>query len=138
MDWGLWLKVEEEVGDEKYATPTAYLSARFIDALGDATIRKWNRENVGRPVTEYVFEIDESRADDMGSMPCERREEVVRCRDCEHAMEHRSKSILGTELVTLTYSGPIQGAYSEGADVEPDGFCAWASRREDGQCRTLR
>lgn len=60
----------------------------------------------------------------------ERRERVVRCRDCEHATEHRSKSILGTELVTLTCSGPIQGAYSEGADVEPDGFCAWGERRE--------
>ena len=27
---------------------------------------------------EYVFEIDESRADAMGNMPCERREEIVR------------------------------------------------------------
>lgn len=59
-----------------------------------------------------------------------RRERVVRCRDCAYAMEHKSKSILGTELVTLTCSGPIQGAYSEGADVEPDGFCAWGSTRE--------
>lgn len=66
------------------------------------------------------------------------REEIVRCRDCEYAMEHRSKSILGTEIVTLTCSGPIQGAYSEGADVEPEDFCSLASRREDGQCRTLR
>ena len=55
---------------------------------------------------------------------------VVRCCDCKYAMEHRSKSILGTELVTLTCSGPIQGAYGEGADVEPDGFCAWGERGE--------
>lgn len=27
---------------------------------------------------EHVFEIDESRADAIGSMPCERREEIVR------------------------------------------------------------
>ena len=34
-------------------------------------------------MTEYVFEIDESRADIMGNMPCaERRERVVRCLDC--------------------------------------------------------
>lgn len=33
-------------------------------------------------MTEYVCRIDESRADAMGSMPCERREEIVRCRDC--------------------------------------------------------
>ena len=57
-------------------------------------------------------------------------ERVVRCRDCKHATEHRSKSIFGTELVTLTCSGPVQGAYSEGADVEPDGFCSWAEPRE--------
>ena len=58
------------------------------------------------------------------------REEIVRCRDCEYAMEHRSKSILGTELVTLTCSGPIQGAYSEGADVEPDDFCSYGAMRD--------
>lgn len=63
----------------------------------------------------------------------ERRERIVRCRDCKHAIEHRSKSILGTELVTLICSGLIQGAYSEGADVEPDGFCAWASERDQNE-----
>lgn len=47
LDWDLWREVGEEFGDEKYAKPTAYLSERFIDALGDATIRKWNRENGG-------------------------------------------------------------------------------------------
>lgn len=47
MDWDLWWEVEEEVGDEKYDGHTAYLSKRFMDALGEATIRKWNRENRG-------------------------------------------------------------------------------------------
>ena len=47
MDWHLYLEVSEEFGDEKYERPTAYLSARFMDALNDATIRKWNRENGG-------------------------------------------------------------------------------------------
>lgn len=47
MDWDLWFEVDEEVGDEKYDGHTAYLSERFMDALGDATIRKWNRENGG-------------------------------------------------------------------------------------------
>lgn len=86
-------------------------------------------------MAEYVVEM----TDDYPGVPygsddysgtVERRERVVRCRDCKHAMEHRSKSILGTDLVTLACSGPIQGAYSEGADVEPDGFCAWGSTRE--------
>ena len=65
----------------------------------------------------------------------ERRERVVRCRDCEYATEHRSKSIIGTELVTITCSGPIQGGYSDGADVEPEGFCAWGVPREGGEWR---
>ena len=80
-------------------------------------------------MAEYVCELVERPAE-APIMVLARRERVTRCRDCEHAMEQRSKSILGIELVTLTCSGPIQGAYSEGADVEPDGFCAWASPRE--------
>lgn len=70
-------------------------------------------------MTEYVFEIDESRADALGYMPCERREEVVRCRDCVHAHEgarycdHFSSSGCGDFV-----------------DVEPDGYCAWGKRKE--------
>ncbi len=94
-------------------------------------------------MTEYVCDIKQGYPGipyehDVFSGTMERREEIVRCRDCKHAIEHRSKSILGAELVTLTCSGPIQGAYSEGADVEPEDFCSWASRLDDGQCRTLR
>lgn len=66
-------------------------------------------------------------------MNAEMRERIVRCRDCKYAVEHRSKSILGAELVTSICSGPIQGAYSEGADVGPDGFCAWGEPREGGE-----
>lgn len=36
-----------------------------MDALGDATIRKWNRENGGRAMTEHACFADESRVDDM-------------------------------------------------------------------------
>ena len=61
----------------------------------------------------------------------ERRERIVRCRDCAYAVERRTESIIGTELVTLTCSGPIQGAYSEGEEVSPDGFCAWGKPREE-------
>ena len=80
---------------------------------------------------EYVTEFNWDSVDEFGNPWFVTRERVVRCRDCEHAVYHRSKSIIGTELVTLTCSGPIQGAYSEGADVEPDGFCAWGEPREE-------
>ena len=85
-----------------------------------------DREYVVKDPVEIVVETEDG---DRLNPPQDIRERIVRCRDCKHAMEHRSKSILGTELVTLTCSGPIQGAYSEGADVEPEGFCAWGERK---------
>lgn len=68
-------------------------------------------------MTEYVCEIDETRADAMGSMPCERREEIVRCRDCKYAWRE------GT-ICHVFGCGDIP------AMVEPDGFCAWGRKRE--------
>lgn len=71
-------------------------------------------------MTEYVFEIDESRADAMGNMPCERREEIVRCRDCKNYRpaeddEHEDGCAL---------------AYAYLFETSPDGFCAWGERGE--------
>ena len=66
---------------------------------------------------EYVFEIDESRADALGNMPCERREEIVRCRDC----------------VYMWKEGTLCIFFDDGekpAIVEPDGYCAWGRKRE--------
>ena len=71
-------------------------------------------------MTEYVCEIDETRADAMGSMPCERREEIVRCRDCKNYRpaeddEHEDGCAL---------------AYAYLFETSPDGFCAWGERGE--------
>lgn len=72
-------------------------------------------------MTEYVCFIDESRADAMGNMPCERREEVVRCRDCVHwrkpSKHERSKCTGAMAFVEPT----------------PDGFCAWGFPRNGGE-----
>lgn len=57
------------------------------------------------------------------------REEVVLCRDCAHSWKD------GT---SCNYFSDFDDGLIIPAIVEPDGFCAWASRREDGQCRTLR
>lgn len=87
-------------------------------------------------MAEYICEMTddypgvEFGSDDYSST-VERGERVVRCRDCKYAMERRSKSILGAELVTLTCSGPIQGAYSEGADVGPEDFCSCGEPRKE-------
>lgn len=45
------------------------------------------------------------------------REEVVRCRDCKY-YEPNTYSHFTCELLTF--------------HVEPDGFCAWGVRREEG------
>lgn len=79
---------------------------------------------------EYVFEIDESRADAMGNMPCERREEIVRCRDCKNAFRlDEGWAIDFLNCIRYSqwdYYDDEQGMWL----VEPDGFCAWGRRRE--------
>lgn len=87
-------------------------------------------------MSEYVCEMtddypDVPWGDDDYSGTVERHEEVVRCRDCAYAKPLRSKDTFGDEIVLgFMCVGPIQGAYSEGSDVYPDGFCAWGVRRE--------
>lgn len=71
-------------------------------------------------MAEYVFEIDESRADAMGNVPCERREEVVRCRDCKYARE---------EGTVCNWFADFDGVIIP-STVEPDGFCAWGQKEE--------
>lgn len=64
-------------------------------------------------MAEYVFRVDESRADIMGNMPCERRERIVRCRDCVHwrrLNDHERSRCTGA----MAFVEP-----------DPDGFCAW-------------
>lgn len=70
-------------------------------------------------MAEYVFEIDETRSDAMGNMPCERREEVVRCRECVHWRKP-------TKCERSKCTGAM--AYVE---PTPDGFCAWGVRKEE-------
>lgn len=69
-------------------------------------------------MAEYVFEIDESRADAMGNMPCERHERVVRCRDCAYS---EPCPLVGTEKLVCNFLDEML--------VNPDGFCAWGFPR---------
>lgn len=50
----------------------------------------------------------------------DRRERVIRCRDCKHGM--------CGGLCTL-FAFPLGDGHIIPADVEPDGFCAWGERR---------
>ena len=49
------------------------------------------------------------------SIQCSKREEIVRCRDC---MYYQHNSFHRCDLYSISH------------EVEPDGFCAWASRKE--------
>lgn len=53
----------------------------------------------------------------------ELREEIVRCKDCKHYIDHA--------WVWLTDVGDICRFWNSGAGVkvEPDGFCAWGEAR---------
>lgn len=70
-------------------------------------------------VQEYVY--DPIKGSDLcGCSFGERRERVVRCRDCAHMHEN---PLLDLPLC-LFLGGPIPDA---------GGFCAWGERREDAQ-----
>lgn len=58
----------------------------------------------------------------------ERRERIVRCRDCKHAEEYCDTDMLGClhfEQWDYCEDQPRQWL------VEPDGFCAWGEPRKE-------
>ena len=69
-------------------------------------------------MAEYVTEWGESVADFTV------REEVVRCRDCEHYREH--EWVIATDVSDVCHFW-----HGKPTKVAPDGFCAWG-RRADG------
>lgn len=86
-------------------------------------------------MTEYIYGevVVESR--DYGAFKTEivgtgyRREEIVRCRDCVHAVigfadGETSRSTMGCDRFDRPHRRNI-------AEVEPDGFCAWGRKRAE-------
>lgn len=55
------------------------------------------------------------------------REEIVRCRDCEHAAHF-------FPWLTPSKRSSVEvwmcGLAAEGFEIEPNGFCAWGERRD--------
>lgn len=64
-------------------------------------------------MAEYIIDWDTGLVIDTFSKN-NLREEIVRCRDCRFSLAHGNGC------------GRNQDIY----DVEPDGFCAWAERRD--------
>ena len=64
-----------------------------------------------------MSEHHEIIVDILGAVPDWCEGEIVRCRDCKYCMAY------------------IAGAYCDymAHAIEPDGFCAWAKRKEGGE-----
>ena len=77
-------------------------------------------------MTEYVVSV--TKNDRGQSFPTEIRERVVRCRDCEHAVEH-----CDTDLLNCLHFEQWDYYYDQPGEwmVEPDGFCAWGEPRKE-------
>ena len=63
-------------------------------------------------MTEYICELENF------DIPGNVREEVVRCCDCEHFIEGDADVCMDDICTEFN------------CQIEPDGFCAWASRSE--------
>lgn len=76
-------------------------------------------------MTEYIGWLDEDHAPvvDMA-------QEIVRCRDCEHA-RHYHPFVLGKRSAIEDWYCEWHSNAEGASEVEPDGFCAWAKRRDE-------
>ena len=79
----------------------------------------------GEAMSEHIYggvPIEHGAA--KGETRLERREEIVRCRDCMHCNDEGIYTpayfCLNDHFVRPSYAMP----------TEPNGFCAWAERRE--------
>lgn len=91
-------------------------------------------EYIFKPRCTDDFELDErdktNPVDWYGTL----HGKIVRCRDCEHMRElHPLNPITGVPAGITIYRCSYFWTGDELPDVEPDGFCAWASRREGAE-----
>lgn len=90
----------------EYIVNTFGIVQDFADLHGDMTT----------PLYQAIMDVMVSR----------QREEIVRCRDCEHSRKD------GTLCMFFASWEPIPDGdeFAEiPADVEPDGFCAWGKHK---------
>ena len=77
-------------------------------------------------MTEYIIDFNDPR---FTIEPIEHNGEIVRCRDCKHYRAHKwFEVVVGTPLGTDI--SDVCLLWADGCKVEPDGFCAWAIRRD--------
>jgi hypothetical protein len=80
-------------------------------------------------MSEYVCALADA---DLAAWDPDVREEIVRCRDCEHArVLHPLNPITGVAAGIEDWRCAYFWNADELCEVAPDGFCAWGERRED-------
>ena len=102
----------------------AFVSGYSLGSLPVGSDPRWdeNRQTVDEHMAELGWVRKEAATlSDSDATEARRSDavEVVRCRDCEHYAERINGCV--------EFGDESRGEY---ANVEPDGFCAWASRKE--------
>lgn len=79
-------------------------------------------------MTEYIYGTDDHEGHWLTG------EEIVRCRDCEHArVLHPLNPITGVPAGIEDWRCDHFWNADELPEVEPDGFCAWALRKGESK-----
>lgn len=86
--------------------------ARYIDA--DALIAEYDRVHIGAPGGARKLMVDAPTADVV---------EVVRCKDCKYCNEYQKYDF--RKYLGCNQNGEIY-------EVEPNHFCSYGERKEDG------
>jgi hypothetical protein len=113
----------------------AFVSGYSLGSLPVGSDPRWdeNRQTVDEHMAELGWVRKEAAMlDDSDATEARRSDavEVVRCRDCEHARHYHPFYMGKRSSIEEWYCEWHSNA--EGAsEIEPDGFCAWASRKED-------
>ena len=84
-------------------------------------------------MSEFIIECDYDPDD--GWIPGEHREEIVRCRDCKHMFDWAYDRPM-CKLWAMNDPDNSNASYGNALYpvVKLDGFCAWAERKEGGEC----
>ena len=77
-------------------------------------------------MSEHIIEVEYDTFN--GTFTQNRREEIVRCRDCKHCREHDMRAYCGDRDQLLCHHFSMSSG--AGWPVEPDGYCAWGERRD--------
>ena len=82
-------------------------------------------------MSEYIIELSTYELSDGSgkvAVPKECKEEIVRCRDCEHYRFVDRSDIFHDERHNDSFC--LRFVDGKRMEVEPDGFCAWGERRD--------